>query len=72
MCAVAMLSASTLATNTLALVGLVGKSKSSVDETLQKIQWAASAPMPEGCVSWSSVSPIDSLDSWTTSSFRRS
>jgi hypothetical protein len=35
---VAILSASTLVINTLALAALVGKSKSSVNETLQKMQ----------------------------------
>jgi hypothetical protein len=44
MCGVAILSASTLAMNTLALAAFVGKSKSSVNETLQKMQCAASAP----------------------------
>jgi hypothetical protein len=44
MCGVAILSAPTLVINTLALAALVSKSKSSVNETLQKMQWAASAP----------------------------
>jgi hypothetical protein len=44
MCGVAILSASTLTINALALVALVGKNKSSVNETVQKMQWAASAP----------------------------
>jgi hypothetical protein len=43
MCGVTILSASTLIINALALVALVGKNKSSVNKTLQKIQWAASA-----------------------------
>jgi hypothetical protein len=41
---VAILSASTLTINTLALAVLVGKNKSLVKETLQNMQWAASAP----------------------------
>jgi hypothetical protein len=44
MCGVTILSASTRTINALALVALVGKSKSSVNGTLQRIQWAASAP----------------------------
>jgi hypothetical protein len=44
MCGAAILSTSTLAVNTLALAALVGKGKSSVNETLQKMQWKAFAP----------------------------
>jgi hypothetical protein len=44
MCGVTILSGSTLTINALPLVALVGKCKSPVNETLQKMQWAASAP----------------------------
>jgi hypothetical protein len=45
MSGVAILSALTFTIYTLELAALVGKSKSSVNETFQKMQWAAFAPI---------------------------
>jgi uncharacterized membrane protein YcjF (UPF0283 family) len=70
MCGVAILSASTLAINALAPVALVGKSKSSVNESFQKMQWAGSAPTAADAITLCELIPClaqqpDELRHWT-------